>query len=77
MVPSIFLSMTGVSIHFIPSLSHLVVKWSMKFSIALLSISIFLSAMPLNECREIESLNLFPFIMYIIFRCKVPAKAAS
>ncbi len=48
-VPSMFLSVTGLSIGLISNLSHLTVVWSMKFSVVLLSTSAGVLVVPFDE----------------------------
>ncbi len=60
---------TGVSSFLVPSFSFLMVSWSIKFSVVLLSTSAISSAVPLNEDRVIGiSSQLSLLNMYIVLR---------
>jgi hypothetical protein len=65
-----FQRVTRVLIGFVPSLSHLTVERLMKFSVAPLLTCTVLFSLPLSNCKEIGSLNLLPFIIYIFLRCR-------
>ncbi len=69
---------TRVSSFLVPSFNFLIVSWSMKFSVAPLSTSAILSAMPLNEDRVIGiSSRLSLLNMYIVLRHRPLANAAN
>jgi hypothetical protein len=73
-----FRNPTGVSSFLVPSFNFFTVSWSMKFSVAPLSMSIISSAMPLNDDKETGISSLLSLLnMYTVRRCRPLAKAAN